>query len=69
MLICFVEVVAAVEMSEAPSFVAQPTAKTVDVDLIFADGFESGDTSAWGTQEEDSCFITSVDLPLPARGK
>ncbi|RLE26570.1 MAG: hypothetical protein DRJ65_05260 [Acidobacteria bacterium] len=44
--------------------------KAVDISLIFADGFESGDTSAWNYQGDGSCTISSVDLlPLPARSK
>jgi len=31
--------------------------------LIFADGFESGDTSAWGAQPPAHCGIPDVRLP------
>lgn len=39
--------------------------KTANVDLIFADGFESGDTSAWDDLNSGSCTITSITLPVP----
>ncbi|RLE34729.1 MAG: hypothetical protein DRJ61_04605 [Acidobacteria bacterium] len=38
-------------------------AKVVDVSLIFADGFESGDTSEWGQY----CTLSTLDLPIPAK--
>jgi uncharacterized protein YabE (DUF348 family) len=38
------------------------SSKVADISLIFSDGFESGDTSAWNPY----CSVSSVDLPLPA---
>lgn len=45
------------------------TEKATNVDLIFADGFESGDTSAWDDLNMGACTISSVTLPVPARRK
>ena len=36
---------------------------TKALSLIFMDGFESGDTSAWGAQPEPYCPPPTLDLP------
>jgi len=43
------------------------SSKDAFVDLIFADGFESGDTSAWNYEGDGACMIATIDLPMPAR--
>ena len=66
LVLCGIALTVTTGWTEQPSSKEKSaTQKALSGDLIFADGFESGNTSAWSSGAPTHCPAPTVTLPLP----